>query len=762
MKLLVEGGAAGHMFHPFDLSWVNNGNDLIDFFERSKQFVAKEGAAAVKIDGTNVSFKVVEIDGEHQFAVDRGSAQEIDISGITIGRVDQRFPEGHGMRPAIKTLLTILNQALSDIKPELESLGMWDDPSKFLNTEYVEGVTNVTAYDENFFAIHGLNQFYEKTAKTGPSKGNYRPGLERPTTVNPKTGKEVPIKDPSREISYDPKVMERLVEKLRPYAKKYDFEVYSSVPTQKIEDSDIDFSSTLSQPLPITRSEGSVETKTLKDWLSQASNPRYNSVRLKNGKTTHALHKELYKAIVERNIPVEDFVEEQDVDEAIQGAVIMHATRMLGNDVLNGLTSPMGDVMNHEGVVLRDEKIFGPKPVKITGEFIVGGMGSAFQADTSLDEDIEIEVGDENPDPIDKVVVIYPGRFQPMGRHHAAVFRKLSNLDFADDVYVVTADKVDPPDSPFNYEEKKQIMKAHGIPEDKIYNVVSPYKAQEVLSQFNPATTAAIFVLGEKNADRLGGTFFRPWKGKATVGYKEGAYIMVAPHVSIKMPKIPGVKGKDMSGSTIRQALSNGNIKLFKQIMGDNFDAETAMMIISKLKGLYENVKTYKNYLTALVDEVILESNESFSKPSKLSLLSKPSLLSELSKPSKPKTFYDIALLHGDELEEEKFNLEDRIKDLQNRVMYAVNAGRDPRKEPAYEILKNYSEQAVPKYNMEVIDKMIDDAQRGEELDELSGAGAAGGYAGPFPGKKRSLVREEEIVENVLNYLLSNMELKHE
>ena len=709
MKLLAEGGAAGHMFHPFDLSWVNNGNDLIDFFERSKQFVAKEGAAAVKIDGTNVSFKVVEIDGQHQFAVDRGSAQEIDISGITIGRVDQRFPEGHGMRPAIKTLLTILNQALSDIKPELESLGMWDDPSKFLNTEYVEGVTNVTAYDENFFAIHGLNQFYEKTAKSGPSKGNYRPGLERPTTVNPKTGKEVPIKDPSREISYDPKVMERLVEKLRPYAKKYDFEVYSSVPTQKIEGSEIDFSSTLSQPLPITRSEGSVETKTLKDWLSQASNPRYNSIKLKNGKTTHALHKELYKAIVERNIPVEDFVEEQDVDEAIQGAVIMHATRMLGNDVLNGLTSPMGDVMNHEGVVLRDEKIFGPKPVKITGEFIVGGMGSAFQADTSLDEDIEVEIEDENPDPIDKVVVIYPGRFQPMGRHHAAVFRRLNNLDFTDDVYVVTSDKVDPPDSPFNYEEKKQIMKAHGIPEDKIYKVKKTYGAIEVLGQFNPTTTAAIFVLGEKNADRLtSGTFFSPWEGKATVGYKKGAYVMVTPHVSIKMPKIPGVKDKDMSGSTIRQALSNGNIKLFKQIMGDNFDAETAMMIMNKLKGLYENVKTYKNYLTALVDEVILESNESFSKPSKLSLLSKPSLLSELSKPSKPKTFYDIALLHGDELEEE----------------------------------------------IEIEEE--------EELEELSGAGAAGGYAGPFPGKKRSLVREEEIVENVLNYLLSNMELKHE
>ncbi len=67
--------------------------------------------------------------------------------------------------------------------------------------------------------------------------------------------------------------------------------------------------------------------------------------------------------------------------------------------------------MDHEGVVLRDEKMFGPNPVKITGEFILGGMGSAFQDDTSLNEDeedfigyklklvkeVEIEVEDDAP-----------------------------------------------------------------------------------------------------------------------------------------------------------------------------------------------------------------------------------------------------------------------------------------------------------------------------------------------------------------------------
>ena len=156
------GGAAGHMNHPFDLGWVDTGSDLIDFFEKAKAFVEKKGAGAVKIDGVNVSFKVVETPNGHEFAVDRGSLKPIDIEGITMARVDDRFPEGHGMRPAIRTLLTILNTALPTIKSELVELDMWGNPAIFLNTEYVAGTTNVTKYDENFLAIHGLNQFYHK------------------------------------------------------------------------------------------------------------------------------------------------------------------------------------------------------------------------------------------------------------------------------------------------------------------------------------------------------------------------------------------------------------------------------------------------------------------------------------------------------------------------------------------------------------------------------------------------------------------------
>jgi hypothetical protein len=410
-NLIVEGGAAGHMAHPFDLPGVNTGSDLLDFFEKAKKFIDGKNPSAVKIDGVNVSFKVVG-DEDKQFAVDRGSMKEIDISGITMDRVDQRFPEGHGMRPAIKTLLTILNSAIGDIEPELKDLGMWDEPSRFLNTEYVAGTTNVTAYDDNFLAIHGLNQFFSRVAKSGPSKDNIRPGLER---REGQTGFAI-------EVPYKKSTMDRLVKKLQPYAEEYGFKVYSSVPANKKEDLNIDFSDVLSQSFTVKLSDDREITKSLGDWLKEAKNPRYKSIKLANGKRTHPLHKQLYLNILKGETPVVDMIEDKDAEDAIYGAVIMHATRMLGNEILNALTSPMGDVMDHEGVVLRDEKLFGPNPVKITGEFIVGNLASGFG---NIKEEEVVDTEQPEPAPISgKSIALVPGSFKPPHAGHLAMVQQ--------------------------------------------------------------------------------------------------------------------------------------------------------------------------------------------------------------------------------------------------------------------------------------------------------------------------------------------------
>ena len=58
-----------------------------------------------------------------------------------------------------------IENAIPKIKKELQTLGMWDDSTIFLNTDFVWSKTNVVKYPEDFIAIHGVNQFFEKEHK---------------------------------------------------------------------------------------------------------------------------------------------------------------------------------------------------------------------------------------------------------------------------------------------------------------------------------------------------------------------------------------------------------------------------------------------------------------------------------------------------------------------------------------------------------------------------------------------------------------------
>ena len=44
--------------------------------------------------------------------------------------------------------------------------------------------------------------------------------------------------------------------------------------------------------------------------------------------------------------------------------------------------------------------------------------------------------------PVKTILVVYPGRFQPMGQHHAAVYKKLASRFGKTNTFVVTSDKV--------------------------------------------------------------------------------------------------------------------------------------------------------------------------------------------------------------------------------------------------------------------------------------------------------------------------------
>ena len=174
---------------------------------------------------------------------------------------------------------------------------------------------------------------------------------------------------------------------------------------------------------------------------------------------------------------------------------------------------------------------------------------------------------------VKKTIVVYSGRFQPFHKGHYAAYEKLVSKFGANNVYIGTSDKSDGGKSPFNFKEKVVIMgKMFGIPPSKIVQVANPYSPKEILSKFDGQTTAYIAAVGEKDATRLAGKYFKPYKGKTGYGYDEIGYTYIIPPES-----------NPISGTDVRNWLSSDKAeKLFLKAY-PKFDKEIYKMITNKL-----------------------------------------------------------------------------------------------------------------------------------------------------------------------------------
>ena len=334
-EVIQEGGAGGHMAHPFDL--VNTGAKLVDVFSKAVKSL-KQGAGSVKIDGVNASIRLV----NGQFVMDRGSAKPLDIKGMRPEDLPSRFEPGHGFINIGTKVINIFDEAIPSTKSELKTLGLLDNPNILFNIEYVEGQTNVLGYGEigNFLAIHGLKE------------------------IKPKTfGKDGSIKSRvATEIPYDKTAMQSYIDKLNKVAIKYGFKVLGSVDTTF--KSEPKLASVLTQPVTLYPT-GKAVTKSLKDWLKGLKF------------TTPLITREQFlKATESKNIS-QDFPG-QDVNKIVNDTIVYLTTIKLGDEILKNATSEIGDLEKHEGIVVRDTSI-SPDPFKITGSFIIKGLGSKFK-----------------------------------------------------------------------------------------------------------------------------------------------------------------------------------------------------------------------------------------------------------------------------------------------------------------------------------------------------------------------------------------------
>ena len=212
-----------------------------------------------------------------------------------------------------------------------------------------------------------------------------------------------------------------------------------------------------------------------------------------------------------------------------------------------------------------------------------------------------------------EIKVLYPGRFQPMGRHHYMSYLHLVKTFGADNVYVVTSDKVESPKSPFTFKQKRQIAEEYGISKKYFVKVADPYKAIELVSNFDP-NTVVLFALGAKDmgdAPRFkikdSNSYFQVYSPKIKLdSYRKHSYLYTLPHVSIAIPKYG-----EMSGTTLRATLAKSNVKEFTDIFGW-YDRDTYLMIKQVLGNNTPVINESKGIINSItIDELIRDIHNS-------------------------------------------------------------------------------------------------------------------------------------------------------
>ena len=384
-SFLTEGGAGGHVLHPFDAA--NNGQEFLKLFDEVTDYIengsaGEPGSAWVKLDGINLSVKLVKNDsGKFEFALDRGVQHPLDVTGITVDNLDSR-----GLNPGLtqkaKILLDLLNPTINSTMENLTKLGLTTNPNLILNVEFVANYkSNQITYDiKNFIAIHGLRI------------------IKFSDEINKKTGNK------KREISDYP----YNVDDINAYAKALtvllkknndedDFVVLGNPEVKKI--ADINLKKLTVKKLSESMTLNGV-SKSLKTWILDI-----DQIPKKDGRAI-IFTKKVYQEI--------DAGDKTGLTpDQIRDYILYYSTIVLGEVIMNSVGSKLGKGSAQEGLMIKRKN---GEILKITGRFILSGLEGNFAKTKSIKEDLEGSFA----------VGIMFGRFNPPHIGHIAAWKQMS------------------------------------------------------------------------------------------------------------------------------------------------------------------------------------------------------------------------------------------------------------------------------------------------------------------------------------------------
>ena len=193
-------------------------------------------------------------------------------------------------------------------------------------------------------------------------------------------------------------------------------------------------------------------------------------------------------------------------------------------------------------------------------------------------------------------VVIYPGRFHPFHKGHKSVYDALVKRFGKNRVYIATSNKVDPPKSPFTFDEKRAMMALTGVDPSRVVQVKNPYQATEITDNYDPQNTIALFAVSDKDMAEDPRFSFKPRKdgqpsyyqpaSKDMQGFDKHGYIVTVPTLQFN------VLGKPMrSASEFRANFAQA-------------DSETQKAMITDLFGQYDP-KTHNTMAQKIVEQLI-------------------------------------------------------------------------------------------------------------------------------------------------------------
>ena len=188
-------------------------------------------------------------------------------------------------------------------------------------------------------------------------------------------------------------------------------------------------------------------------------------------------------------------------------------------------------------------------------------------------------------------IVVFPGRFQPPHIGHLNNYKVLVKKFGRGNVYVATSNKTDSDRSPLKFKQKEKLLTSMGVPKKQIIQVVRTYSSEEVFKALGIELDSAPYIvaLGEKDAGRLGGKHFRPYKkGEELLPAEEAGYIYTIPNTVIK------ASGKPMSATIIRGLLKKDKL--------EDEDYKFLMTALGSKKKAIDSIKPLFEHVTMLTE----------------------------------------------------------------------------------------------------------------------------------------------------------------